>query len=183
MLLLCCSVFLYYLLPRVIVWARMFLCYSVISDFSSCTVLYYYIFWPFFYISYCPHAMLCLHVVLLCLVYPFSSPLRIILWKRVSFPRSFSVLLIFPRYSGRTRVPFLFFVFFSLLKMIWRAWILALHLSFLLQPVNHILCTFVILFKSCSCRRWGMSSSHLRMTNPESHGQTTMSRMELELAY
>jgi hypothetical protein len=67
------------------------------------------------------------------------------------------------------------FFLFPLLQMVWRTWILARHLSFLLQPVNRVLYTLVIVSKFYLCRRLRMSSLHILMTNPENHGQNPTS--------
>ena len=116
-------------------------------------LLHYYNFWPFF-------------------LY-FSPSSRYAMSTRFPFMPHLSIFLTFPYYSLNTRFLFLvvflccsyfraipwayFFLsslfLFPLLQTMWRAWILARHLSFLLQPVNRVLCTFVTLFKFCSCRQ------------------------------
>lgn len=87
------------------------------------------------------------------------------------FPRSFSALFIFPNYSVNTLFLSHFFPFL-LLQIVWRAWVLSRHSSFLLQPVNRVLYTLVIVSKFYLCRRLRMSSLHLLMTNPENQGKS-----------
>jgi hypothetical protein len=166
----------------VIMWARRFIYYSVNSVFF---ILYY---------------LVLLHILAIFLY--FWPSRRDAMSTRFPFVPHLSNFLTFPYYSLNTRFSFLVvflrcsysrailrvrffspFFIFPLLQMVWRAWILARHLSFLRQPVNRVLYILVIVSKFYLIRRLRMSSLQLLMANPENRGQKSTSPMELELAY
>jgi len=151
------------------VWARRFLYYSVNSVFF---ILYY---------------LVLLHFLA---IFPYFWPSRrYAMSTRFPFVPRLATFRAFPYYSLKTRFSFFVvflrcsysrtilgvqfsspnFLLFPLLQMVWRTWILARHLSFLLQPVNRVLYTPVIVSKFYLCRRLSMSYDKPRKSRAKAH--------------
>jgi len=124
------------------------------GSFTTPLILYFFIL----------YYLVLLHILAIFLY--FWPSRRDAMSTRFPFVPHLSNFLTFPYYSLNTRFSFLVvflrcsysrailrvrffspFFIFPLLQMVWRAWILARHLSFLRQPVNRVLYTLVIVSK------------------------------------